>query len=278
MKVREDHLQINGVDIGYTHLGDGEKSLIIIQGWKNWWEAFTKEILLSEIEKANLQVFAFDTPQWDTSRGYFNTLEEFCSLIKKAIDRLDLPKASICGQSRGAVIALLFGATYPEKVERIVLASPPATLLKHRWGRRLGKHLIHFARETPLLLKILNLIQKNYWFSLLTVKTTTLYHFDKKLFDTHIYPAALQCNLRVGLLNDESASDVNWEDILANTSHEVAIITGEKDPVSMISDCRKLQKVLPAGTKLFVIPETKHGIMMEKPREFAKLIVDFVSA
>ena len=106
MSIKEETLQIDGIPLTYTCLGEGEKPLIIIQGWKNWWETFTKEILLNEIKQANLQVFAFDTPQWDTSKGYFNTLEKFCALIAGALDRLDLPKVSICGQSRWQFLLL----------------------------------------------------------------------------------------------------------------------------------------------------------------------------
>jgi len=275
MVIEEKTFQIDGIDLSYTRLGNNGKPLIIIQGWKNWWETFTKEILLNEVKRTNLQVVAFDTPQWDTSRGYFNTLEKFCSLIEEALNRLNLPKAHICGQSRGAVIALLFAATYPERVEKIVLASPPATFLKRKRGRALARRFIAITRETPPLLRVFNAIQKNYWLNLWGTKLVTLYKFDKELFENHIYPASLQCNLRIGLLNDESTFVVDWEDILANVSAESAIITGEDDPTSRISDCKALQNLLPEA-KLFVIPETRHGIMMEKPHEFAKLIVDFV--
>lgn len=279
MNIEEKKLQIDGINLSYTRLGppkaDG-KPLIIIQGWKNWWETFTKEALIDEIKRTNLQVLAFDAPQWDVSNGYFNTLEKLCSLIEKSLDRLDLPKASICGQSRGAVIALLFAATYPERTEKIVLASPPVTAMRRKRGRRLARRLVAITRETPLLLRVVNTVQKNYWFNLWGTKWVALYKFDKDLFERHIYPASLQCNLQIGLLNDESTFDVDWEDILANISAESAIITGEADPTSRISDCKYLQELLP-GAKLFVIPETRHGIMMEKPQEFAKLIVDFVA-
>jgi len=280
MNVEEKKLQIDGINLSYTRLGPAErdgKPLIIIQGWKGWWETFTKEILVDLIKGTNLQVLAFDTPQWDPSNGYFNTLEKFCSLINETLDRLDLPKASICGQSRGAVISLLFAANYPERTEKIVLASPPVTYMKRKRGRTLAKRLIGVTRETPSLLKILNAVQKNYRYSLWSAKLVALYRWDQELFDTHIYPAALRCNLRIGLLNDESTADVDWENILPRVSVPSAIITGQADPVSRISDCKELQSFLP-NCELFVIPETRHGIMMEKPYEFAKLIVDFVNS
>jgi len=276
MDIEENNLQIDGIKLSYTRLGSGGKPLIIIQGWKGWWETFTKEILLGEIKRLDLQVVAFDTPQWDTNDGYFNTLEKFCDLIKKSLDQLGLPKAIICGQSRGAVISLLFAAAYPERTEKIILASPPATYMKRKGGRVLARRLIGIVRETPLLLKMLNTVQKNYWFSLWSAKLIALYHWDQELFDTHIYPATLSCNLRIGLLNDESTADISWEDVLAKVSAPSAIITGQADPVSRVSDCKELQKLLP-NSELFVIPETRHGIMMEKPREFAKLIVDFAA-
>lgn len=277
MSIEEKKLKIDGIDLNYTRLGNSGKPLIIIQGWKNWWETFTKETLLNMIKQTNLQVLAFDTPQWDTSNGYFNTLEKFCSLIEGALDRLNLPKASICGQSRGAVIALLFAANCPKRVEKIILASPPVTAMKRKRGRTLARRLIATTRETTPLLRVVNAVQKNYWFNLWGTRWVALWKFDKELFENHIYPAALQCNLQIGLLNDESTFDINWEDVLDKVSAESAIITGQADPVSRISDCEYLQKLLP-GAKLFVIPETRHGIMMEKPHEFAKLIVDFVAS
>lgn len=277
MNIEEKKLQIDGINLSYTRLGNSGKPLIIIQGWKGWWETFTKEILLDEIKRANLQVLAFDTPQWDVNKGYFNTLEKFCSLIEGALDRLDLPKASICGQSGGAVIALLFAASYPERTEKIVLASPPVTVMRRKRGRALVKRLVAITRETPLFLRAVNAVQKNYRYNLWGTKLVALYKFDKELFESHIYPASLRCNLQIGLLNNESTFDVDWEDVLDKVSAESAIITGQADPVSRISDCEYLQELLP-GAKLFIIPETRHGIMMEKPREFAKLIVDFVAS
>lgn len=277
MDIEEKTLEIDGVDLGYTRLGNSGKPLIIIHGWKNWWETFTKEILLEEIKRTNLQVLAFDTPQWDTSKGYFNTLEKFCTLIEGALDHLNLPKASICGQSRGAVLALLFAANYPKKAEKVVLASPPVTFLRRRRGRVLARRFVSLIRKTPPLLRMVNAIQKNYWYNLWGAKLIALYHFDKELFESHIYPASLQCNLRRALLNDESTLDIDWEKVIAKVSAETAIITGEADPTSRIPDCKALQKCLP-DAELFIIPETRHGIMMEKPREFAKLIVDFVAS
>lgn len=277
MIIEEKTLQIEGIPLTYTHLGRSGRPLIIIQGWKNWWETFTKEILLNEIKRANLQVFAFDTPQWDTSNGYFNTLEKFCSLIEGTLDHLNLPKVSICGQSHGAVLVPLFAARYPERVEKLVLASPPVTILRRKRGRALARHFVALARETPPLFRLVNAVQKNYWYNLWGAKLVALYHFDQELFESHIYPASLQCNLQIGLLNDESTLDVDWENVLSKVSAESAIITGEADPISRVSDCKVLQKLLPKA-KLFVIPETRHGIMMEKPREFAKLIVDFVAS
>lgn len=277
MDIKERTLRIDGIDLSYTRLGGVGRPLIIIQGWKNWWETFTKDVLLDKIKHTDLQVFAFDTPQWDTSGGYFNTLEKFCSLIEKALDHLKLPKASICGQSRGAVIALLFAATYPKRAEKLVLASPPVSFLRKKRGRVLARHLISITRRTPLLLGIVNAMQKNYWYNLWGAKLIGLYKFDKELFENHIYPASLQCDLKISLLNDESAFDVNWEGILTKISAESAIITGEFDPTSKVSDCKTLQNLLP-NAKLFIIPKTRHGIMMEKPQEFAKLIVDFIAS
>ena len=176
-----------------------------------------------------------------------------------------------------AVLAPLFAARYPDRVEKIVLASPPVTLLRRKRGRTLARHLVAFTRRTPPLFWLVNTAQKNYWYNLWGAKLIALYKFDRNLFESHIYPASLQCNLRLSLLNDESTLDVDWENVLSKVSAESAIITGELDPTSRVSDCKALQSLLP-NAKLFVIPKTRHGIMMEKPREFAKLIVDFVAS
>ena len=54
------------------------------------------------------------------------TLEERIDDIRAVLDDLGVPRAAILGQGYGTPIALLFGATYPDRTSSLVLYSPNA--------------------------------------------------------------------------------------------------------------------------------------------------------
>jgi len=273
--IAKEKLYIDGVTVPCTQFGpDGGKPLVIVHGWAGWWETFTEEILLKEAYRAGIRVLALDSPSWDPE-AVENSYEKFRGIIREVVNRTPVERVSICGQSAGSLIAALFALHYPERTEKLILASPPATIVNGRRGRKITKDTIAVIRGNPFLFKLANRVQKGRLYNLVGARIA-LQNFDWKLFETHIYPAALQCDLRVALLNNESALSFDWENIYPRISAPTAIITGDGDPVSRVSDCEKLCHLLP-DARLFVIPHARHGIMMEKPHEFAKLIVDFVA-
>jgi pimeloyl-ACP methyl ester carboxylesterase len=116
---------IDGVRMHYRDEGEGEgPAIVLVHGqfasllmWDPWVEAL----------QDRYRVVRFDLPghglsDADPSGDYSH--ERTLALTEKLIDALGLERFSIGGSGMGATVAFHYAARYPERVERLVLASP----------------------------------------------------------------------------------------------------------------------------------------------------------
>ncbi|WP_386331842.1 adenylate/guanylate cyclase domain-containing protein [Sulfitobacter sediminilitoris] len=114
------------VAIAYQVIGDGPQNLIYASGWLSnidvLWENPGYNRFLSRLAE-NCRLILFDkrgTGMSDRDVGV-PTLEERAEDIRAVLDAAGADKASIFGVSEGGSMALMFAASYPERVNSIVL-------------------------------------------------------------------------------------------------------------------------------------------------------------
>lgn len=117
---------IDSVSIAYQVLGDGPRDLVLVPGWifhlEVVWEHPAFEACMRRLLRS-FRVIMFDkrgTGLSDRSIGA-STMEERMDDVRAVMDAAGSEKAAVMGWSEGANIAAMFAATYPERVDGLIL-------------------------------------------------------------------------------------------------------------------------------------------------------------
>ena len=156
------------VHIAYQVLGDGPRDLVMVPGWifniEVVWEHPAFERFMKRLLR-NFRVIMFDKRGTGLSDrdAVRSTLDERMDDVRAVMDAAGSPKAAVMGWSEGANIAGLFAATYPDRVEGLVLYAGGARykqapdypfgmspdyldwgreILRNHWGEGMGAYLI----------------------------------------------------------------------------------------------------------------------------------------
>ena len=156
------------VHIAYQVLGDAPRDLVLVPGWifnlEVVWEHPAFERFMKRLLR-NFRVVMFDKRGTGLSDrdAVGSTLDERMDDVRAVMDASGSTRAGLMGWSEGANIAGLFAATYPDRVEGLVLYGAGARykqapdypigmaeaylewgrdLLRNHWGEGMGAYLI----------------------------------------------------------------------------------------------------------------------------------------
>jgi len=124
------YLRVGGIDLYYEAHGTGRRVVILAHGALGSIDfAATSGLKPSTLAARGLRVIAYDARGHGRS-GLFTNERDYgqhmlAGELLGLLDALDLTRVSICGTSMGATSALLLAQAYPERVDRLVLRSPP---------------------------------------------------------------------------------------------------------------------------------------------------------
>lgn len=129
--------------IAYQRFGSGPDVVYVpplVSNVELWWEHPTYRRVM-EYHAPYLRVLQFDKRGIGCSDSFeeMPTLEERIADITAVMDAENIERASLLGMSEGALMAQLFAAEHPERVDRLVLANPAIGLsgwnvLQHCYG------------------------------------------------------------------------------------------------------------------------------------------------
>src|SRR5436190_21379334 len=120
------------VHIAYRVFGDGPRDLVVIPGTLShaelYWELPINQYLLKRLTSF-ARVIVFDKRgQGLSDRVGEQTLEERIGDVRAVMDAAGSARATIFGWSEGGSMSLMFGATYPERTEGLVLCGSYASM------------------------------------------------------------------------------------------------------------------------------------------------------
>lgn len=272
-------VQVNGLDVHYKQVGDGEPALFLLHGFAastfSWREAMAP--LANEGT-----VVAFDRPafgltqrpmpgEWEGESPY--SPEAQVDLTVGLMDALGVEKAILVGHSAGGAIALLTALTYPERVEGLIMVDAAIytgggtprlvrPLLNTPQVRRLGPLLVRRIQEGGID------FARSAWHD-----------------PTQITPQVWEGYLKP--LQAENWDRALWE--LTRASHpflllerlgEVAVpvlvVTGDDDRIVPAEQSVRLAQELP-DANLLVIPECGHIPHEECPGPFLQAAEAFLA-
>jgi 2-hydroxy-6-oxonona-2,4-dienedioate hydrolase len=190
-------------------------------------------------------------------RTYVDFLDQFCK-------QLGIERATLVGNSMGGWIAAMFTATFPDRVERLVLVdaagyAPPKDLDTRTFY---GLNPTTRAGMKILVSKV----------------------FYNKLFQTDAaIDQAMVARLAAGdgyTINSITESIIRGEDFLDDLVKTIKrptlIIWGRQDGLVAIAEGERFNKDI-AGSKLIVIDQCGHVPNVEKPAEFNAAVLKFLS-
>lgn len=113
-----DDLTINVVDFGIT----GQETVVFLHGYADSWRSFERVI---QAFPPNYRCLAVDLRgHGDSSKPERHyALKDFVEDMRLVLESLGIGSFTLVGHSMGSFIAQLFAATYPEKIENLVLVS-----------------------------------------------------------------------------------------------------------------------------------------------------------
>lgn len=190
-------------------------------------------------------------------RTYVDFLDEFCRELK-------IERATLVGNSMGGWIAVMFAATFPERVDKLVLVDAAGYAPPKDFDMR--------------TLYALNPTTKA------GMKTLVAKVFYNQMFSTDIaIRQAMAARLAAGdgyTINSISESILRGEDFLDDVVKTIKrptlIVWGRQDGLVPLAEGERFNKDI-AGSKLIVIDQCGHVPNVEKPREFNAAVLKFLT-
>jgi pimeloyl-ACP methyl ester carboxylesterase len=124
------YARVGGIDLYFEAHGTGPRVLVIAHGaLGSVGFADTFGLKASALAARGLRVVAYDARGHGRS-GYATSAKDYdktalAGELLGLLDALDLKRVCLCGTSMGATSALLLAQAHPERVDRLVLRSPP---------------------------------------------------------------------------------------------------------------------------------------------------------
>src|SRR5437667_11271711 len=134
----------NDGHVAYQVVGSGPRDLVFVPNWGSNVEVMWEEPSLARFLR-RLATFSrllcFDKRGTGVSDpvplAALPTLEEWMDDVRGVMDAADSKRAALLGSGEGGPMAMLFAATYPERVSALILSNTFARLLRdidYPWG------------------------------------------------------------------------------------------------------------------------------------------------
>ncbi|MDO8530351.1 MAG: alpha/beta hydrolase [bacterium] len=249
----EGQVAIKNLKISYKTFGNGEKTLLILHGWKSNSERWQKAAEL--LAEKGVTVIVPDLPGFGKSQepseawsldNYVEWLAEFCRQVPGLEDHFYL-----AGHSFGGALAAKFALKYPQKVQKLFLVSAACVrqmkFSKKAWYR-LSKmvKIFSFVPYYPLARKA---------FYKFILRKTDYLQVDGVMKGTYLKGVSEDLSYKINFLKVP-----------------VVIIWGDKDTSTPIDQARFIHERIPHST-LIVIPGANHSLQMEVPEQLAEKIL-----
>ena len=249
---------INGYNICYNKKGEGNETVVILQGWGTHLGMYDS---IADILKEKYTVIQFDFPGFggsDEPREPWNVdayADFFCELMQE----LGVKKATLIGHSYGGrvIIKLAARESIPFEIKNIVLIDSAGIMPKRSFAQKMK------IKRYKVLKKILNM--------------KLVYALFPELID--------DWRSRQGSADYRNASDMmkkcmvmavneDLTDLLPKIKQETLLIWGDKDTATPIGDAKIMDEMIP-DSGLAVISGTGHFSFLENPGVFAGIMKSY---
>jgi non-heme chloroperoxidase len=249
----------DGVQLHYTSMGTGTKTLVLVHGWQvssAVWNLVVDELaakyrlILVDLRGAGAS---------NTAPGPY-TVERYSEDLFNLAQKLELKHFVLVGQSMGGAIAQRFAVDHGELLAGLVLvASVPAS------GLELSPEFQAFFRSAAGNRSQTEALWKNFIANPLPPETLTL-----------LLDSSMTVNPEACLEGFDSWRLLNFAEEVKHITTPTLVIAPVAD-VPMTPDFlrERIVELIP-NSRLVIIDETSHYAQLEQPQELVKIIARFV--
>lgn len=251
-------LEMDGMPVHYRINGEGEP-LVLIHGTGaslHTWEEWTK-ILEKDFKVISLDMPAFGLTGPNPDRVY--TLDFYAKFLDKFLDKIEVDKFSIAGNSLGGGIAWKYASLFPNKVKSMILIDPMGY-------PRTG--------ELPFALRLAANKYASKYLKTVTPKSlfyksmNEVYHNDELVTNELInryYDLYLREGNRQAFVDRAMAIESIDTSEIATITTPTLILWGEKDEWISPEDAPKFKRDI-KGSELITYSNAGHVPMEELPK------------
>ncbi len=269
--------EIENTKINYHIIGEG-KALVLISGLgtdhKNW------VFQIPDFQK-HFKVIVFDNRGIGKSNGSFGpySTDLMADDTKKLLDFLNIKKAHILGSSMGGMISQKIAIKYPETVDKLVLCSTSAK--PHNTINNIIfdalRDIMDIKNKEILDLKPKGiLIRKFFDFFLREVFSKDFIKNNKKLIEEFISDYTSNPRyFETFIKQTRAVHKHNTINDLSKIKSDTLVLTGIEDKLLPHTSSDILAKDI-SNSKLVKIKDANHGMHLEFPEKFNKIVIDFL--
>ena len=263
-----------GRTVHYVDLGAGEgPPVVFVHGlggnWQNWLENIPAAAVGRRVVAMDLPGFGrSEPPAEDISiQGYAKFVDALC-------ERLDLGPVAVVGNSMGGFIGAELAISFPERVERLVLAAAAGLSVTNLYRRP----TVTVARYTSALASLTAARSRE------LVSRPRLRHAILSAVVRH--PTLMRPDLLWEILQGagkpgyvdalNALMTYDFRDRLPEIGCPTLIVWGREDMLVPVRDADEFERLIPHARKV-VLEDTGHVPMLERPRAFNRCLAEFLT-
>lgn len=250
------NINIDGLNIEYSDTGSGIP-VLLLHGWGSSFDVY-RGIIAALSDRCRLVALNFPGCGGSDTMPEPWTLEDYCRLVLKFTQAVQLENPIMIGHSHGGRVVLKMAAEKILKPPKIVLLDAAGLIPKKSLKQKMR------AKSFKIIKQVLTLpIIKNH--------SEGLLERARKHYGSADYNAAPEV-LRKTLV---SLVNTDLRDILPSISCPTLLIWGDKDTATPLADAKLMESLIPdAG--LCVLEGTGHYSFCEKPYQAHAILNSFI--
>ncbi len=257
-----------GIQTNYHDVGQGEPVLLIhgsgpgVSAWANWRLSLPALSQHFRVIAPDMAGFGFSERPAD----YQYSMENWVAQAVGLLDALNIPKASVVGNSFGGALALALAICHPERVNKLVLMGSVGVPFKITEG------LDRVWGYQPSLEAMKGLLD--------------IFAYNRALVTDELAELRYQASIRPGFQESFAAMfpapRQRWVDAMASSladiqglPHQTLIIHGRDDQVIPLQNAYQLLDLIEKA-ELHVFGQCGHWTQIEHAQSFNRLVAEFL--
>lgn len=250
-------MKVNDIELYYELHGEGEP-IIFSHGWMCDCSVWNSQI---EFFSKKYKVIAYDQRghgRSDKPEGDYS-IQTLSNDLHSLIQKLNLEKVTLVGHSMGGMTALVFALGHPDKISKLVLVGTSAKM--NFLGRIQGWIMMHILSQESFARGMID-----FWH----------YEPSEQAKKGALDRAMKTPKFVVYECFTEFMTNYDIRNRVSKIKVPTLIIIGDKDKATPVEMSQCINREI-EGSKLKIINDSKHMVMIDKANELNEIIDTFIS-